>query len=233
MINRDREPQQTEVAIPLSVGQLYEVLQRSISLDRPGVSIDDTVTAQEFEWTAQEILKECLELDEDQINAFARAISQNSHVNPRFVGSSVNHVGNYLSSVASLLTVHPATTLDLETREEVLGDAHWYFKTIAGGYEMMKRGEYSAGDANKQFVRRVVGAAAIRLEQLERPYFLQEDVTATAGSLLIGVAALRGAKYISRGQYRRFTAGILDAQEVSLRGKPSDVLLLPPEASTW
>lgn len=232
MIERNRESQ-TEVAVPSSVGRLYDVLQSSISLDRPGVSIDSDVSAQEFEWATQEILEECLDLEDEQVRAFARAVATNTYINPRYIGASVKQMGNYLSKVAALLTLHPATTLDIEVREEILADAHWYHKTITDGYELAKRGEYSAGEANKQFVRRVVGAAAIRLEQLETPHFLQKDTPATAGSLLIGVAALRGARYISKGQYRHLSGAILDAQEKSLRGKPADVLLLPPEAASW
>jgi hypothetical protein len=116
-------------------------------------------------------------------------------------------------------------------REEVLGDAHHYHKTITGAYEIMQP-NYNAAEANATFVRCVVGAVAIYMEQLEVPHFLQEEeVRATTGNMLIGVTALRGARYISGGQHLRLTNRILSAQQEAEGAKPADVLFVPAEWS--
>lgn len=230
MTERESEVQ-LDAAVPQSIEQLFTTLRRSLVIDRPGLSVENSVSPQEFEWITQEILQECMQLDDEQVRAFARTLTHQTHISPRYLKASVTRVGDFLSSLAQLLAVHPATILDGEERQEVLADSHWYHKTITGAYEIMEP-KYDAGEANAIFVRRVVGATAIHLEQLELPHFLQEDeVEATAGNLLIGVTALRGARYISRGQHRHLTNRILSAQDLANAGKPADVLFVPAEWS--
>lgn len=218
-----------DVIVPPSIDRLFSILQRSITVDQKGLDVESSVSPQEFEWTAQEILQECTQLESEQVAALARAIAQEAHISPNYLGASVRRVGDYLSGLAQLLAVHPATILGGAEREEVLGDAHWYHKTVTNAYEIMQP-KYNASEANAHFVRRVVGAVAIHLEQLEIPHFLQEeDVADTACTLQIGVIALRGAQYISRGEYRRLTTQILAARAVAQNAKPADVLFIPPD----
>jgi len=230
MIEHEGEAQ-TDVVVPQSIDRLFSVLQRSLTLDRPGLSVEESVSPQEFEWLAQDVLQECMQLDEDQERAFARVLAEKTHISPHYLEASVTRLGDYLSGLTRLLVVHPATILEVNERKEVLSDAHHYHKTITGAYEVMQP-NYNASKANGTFVRRVVGAVAIYMEQLEIPHFLQEEfVGDTASNLLIGVTALRGAQYISWAQHRRLVGRISAAKEAALAGKPADVLFVPAKWS--
>lgn len=221
-----------EVLMPPSVDRLFTELQRHIVVDRHGLSIEDSLAPQEFAWLSQEVLEECTAFDTEQIMAAARALAANTHLAPTHMATGVEKLNEYFAGLTQFVGIHPASTLDVTARTEIFTDVRRYVISIGDAYEITNP-NYSAGKADRAFVKRLIGAVAMHIEHTEIPLILDEAVGDRAQGLLIGVTALWGAKYIGRRHYGRLSRAIHAAAKVAATAKPADILHLPPEATTW
>jgi hypothetical protein len=216
------------VDVPSSIDKLFTELERHIAHDRSGLTIEESMTVQEFEWLTQEVLEECTDLEPLQIVALSRAVAEKKYLLPNYLESSITKLSTYLASIAGLVAVHPASVLPEDARQDVLVNTRHYASTLTESYEHMNP-VFRAGKTDELYVRRVVGALAIHTERLTMPAEINPSFMADTGSLLMGVMALRGARYTSWWQHRRLLRAIMKANKMATDAEPNNTLYVPED----